>query len=160
LQKSSRNSTKIKHVKIILKRLKSSNNRSQARKQRDPINRAKHKHRHTSLSKRWKKWHHHLPLHQKNRKKLLQGFEFSLQERSSERASKMKLGCNFSRSFFVQMLLLVVVVVLLLLLPPDLCKASERASDGAAEKQQNRSSSGLEDGPRPAPSLPPSLTPL
>jgi hypothetical protein len=82
--KSSRNSTKIKHVKIILKRLKSSNNRSQARKQRDPINRAKHKHRHTSLSKRWKKWHHH----KKKEKKLLQGFEFSLQERSSALASE------------------------------------------------------------------------
>jgi hypothetical protein len=70
----------------------------------------------------------------------LQGFEFSLQERSSERASKNELCCNFSRSFFVQ-ILLVVVVLLLLLLPPDLCEASERASENwgsrkATEEQQ------------------------
>jgi hypothetical protein len=70
----------------------------------------------------------------------LQGFEFSLQERSNTRASKKKLCCNFSRSFFVHILLL----VLLLVLPPDLCnakQASERASENwrsrkAAEQQQ------------------------
>jgi hypothetical protein len=116
-----------------------------------------------------KKWHHHQHHHsinppppkKKKKKKLLQGFEFSLQERTSGRASKKKLCCNFSRSFFVQMLLLV-------LLRPDLCKASERASErenwrSEKEKQKsNRRAAAVDLRMGPAPSLPclPPLTPF
>jgi len=152
---SSRNSTKNQTCNNNPYRLKSrtQQQQSQARKQRDPINPSKTpKHRHTQVSPSDEKTAPP-PLHQpKKKKNLLQGFEFSLQERSGARASKKKLCCK----------------IFSLVLRPDApccccssssssgslrCEASERASENWGKQKSNRRAAAVDLRMGPAASL-------